>query len=200
MARIGVLGGTFDPIHLGHLILAEQSADQFELDKVLIMPSGISYFKEKRGILPAKDRFAMVKAAVASNHRFEASDLEMKRPGKTYTADTITELNKLYPDDQIYFITGADTLFQMDTWHDPQRIFAGCHILVAVRNESSIESLKSCIKDYEIKFGARINLLHTTEIDVSSTMIRKNISEGKSVRYYLPDQVIEYIVKNKLYL
>ncbi len=200
MARIGVLGGTFDPIHIGHLILAEQSADQFKLDKVLIMPSGISYFKENRGILPAEDRFAMVKAAIRSNARFEASDLEIKRPGRTYTADTIAELNRLYPDDQIYFITGADTLFQMNTWHEPQRIFDGCHVLAAVRDESPIESLKKCIEGYKIKFGAKIHLLHTTEIDISSTMIRKNINEGKSVRYYLPDQVIEYIVKNRLYL
>ncbi len=130
MQHIGILGGTFNPIHLGHLIIAEQAYSQFDLDKVLVMPSGISYFKDGQGVLPAKVRLEMTECAVKDNDHLEVSDVEVRRPGNTYTSDTLIELHKEYSDARLYFIIGADTLYDLDSWHEPATIFSNCVILV----------------------------------------------------------------------
>ncbi len=197
--KIGILGGTFNPIHTGHLIIAEQAYDEFGLDKVLIMPSGISYLKKDMEIPEGSVRLRMARLATEDNPHFEVSDMEIRRGGNTYTADTIEELNKLHPENEYFFITGADTLHEMGYWIDPERIFKGCTVLAAVRNNKRPEDLKEDIERYKEQFCAKIELMHTLNIEISSSMIREYIKRGRSVRYYVPEKVREFIKENRLY-
>ncbi len=125
--------------------------------------------------------------------------MEIKRGGNTYTADTIEEMNKLYRDSEIFFITGADALHEMKKWVSPERIFNGCTVITSVRNNEDISDLKKDIDFYKKRYDARIELLSTTNIDISSSMIRDRIKEKRSVKYYLPEAVRTYILNNKLY-
>lgn len=199
MQRIGVLGGTFNPIHIGHLILAEQAYSQFSLDKVLIIPSGISYFKDGQGVLPSDVRLRMSELAVEDNPHLEISDIEVRRPGNTYTVDTLIELHTIYKDSEIFFIIGADTLFNLKKWHKPELIFKNCIILLAVRDDLTKPDLAAEIEYYRHEYGADIRTLNTTNIDISSTMIRDNVKNDMSIKYYVPDKVIDYIQNNDLY-
>ena len=155
--RIGILGGTFNPIHYGHLIIAEQAYDQFALDKVLIMPSGVSYLKKDQKIPEGSVRLRMASLAVEDNPCFEVCDMEIKRGGNTYTADTIDELKRNDPESEFFFITGADTLHDMGFWMYPERIFSGCTVLVAVRNNETPDDLKSDIDSYRERYCAKIH-------------------------------------------
>ncbi|MBQ7724455.1 MAG: nicotinate-nucleotide adenylyltransferase [Lachnospiraceae bacterium] len=199
MKRTGILGGTFNPIHTGHLILAEQARSEYSLDEVLIIPSGISYFKKGTDIPDGKIRLKMCELAVKDNPGFTVSDIEIKREGNTYTADTIRELREKTPDDQLFFITGADILHEIGSWKEPKVIFDNCTLLVSVRNNESEDDLRTDMDMLKERYGARISILHTTNIDISSSMIRKLISEKKSVRYYLPEALREFILENKIY-
>lgn len=198
--KAGILGGTFNPIHVGHLILAEQAYEEFDLDRVLIMPSGLPYLKVGKGVLPPEQRYRMTELAIMDNPHFSISDREVLRDGNTYTSETITELNRDYPDIHFYFIIGADILFQMDSWKDPDVIFGGCSILASVRDGLRPEDLDRKIEEYEERFDADIRVLRTTNIDISSTMIREHAASGRSLRYYVPDAVREFILDNGLYL
>ena len=126
MSKIGILGGTFNPIHNGHLLLAEQARCFYGLDQVLFIPSGCSYMKRQEEILPGEIRFQMVQLAIADNPYFCASDMEIVREGNSYTCETITRLHAQYPEDELYYIVGADTLFQMEFWKNPEQIFTQC--------------------------------------------------------------------------
>ena len=197
--KIGILGGTFNPIHIGHLILAEQAYEELGLEHVLIMPSGRSYLKSGEDVKPPEVRYEMASLAVKNNPKFSVSDREIKRSGNTYTSDTIMDMNKEAPDCRFFFITGADTLFQMETWFEPEKVFMGCTVLASVRNGATLDDLRRKIREYEEAYGADIRLLKTTDIDISSRMIRDFAHRGRSIRYYVPDVVEEYIRKNGLY-
>ena len=199
MKKIGILGGTFNPIHTGHLIIAEQAYEEYKLDKVLIIPSGVSYLKKDMDILSGEIRLKMASYAIEGNPHFETSDIEIKREGNTYTADTIDELKILYPGDELYFITGADTFHDMGFWMYPERIFAGCTVLIALRNDENYEDLEADISDYSERYGAKTGFLHTPDIEISSSMIRENVSKKRSIRYYVPENVREFILENRLY-
>jgi len=197
--RVGILGGTFNPIHTGHLILAEQARSRFGLDEVLIIPSGISYFKKGMDIPDGRIRYEMCELAVQDNPYFRVSDIEIRREGNTYTAETLKELKNEEPDTDFFFVIGADILHEIGYWKDPEDIFKNCSLLVSVRNNESEDDLKKDAQALKEKYGAEVCMLHTTNIDISSTMIRQLISEKKSVRYYLPEALREYILKNKIY-
>ncbi|SKB70834.1 nicotinate-nucleotide adenylyltransferase [Lachnospiraceae bacterium] len=197
--KVGILGGTFNPIHIGHLILAEQARSEFNLDQVLIMPSGISYFKSDINVLPAETRYEMVKAACKDNPCFKASDFEIKRAGNTYTSETLRDLTIENPDIHYYFIIGADTLLQMDTWYKPEILFSSCTILCAVRDKITSEELESKKAEYIDRFNADIEFLHTTDLEISSKMLRHMVAEGRSIRYYVTDEVLRYINEHDLY-
>ena len=199
MKKIGILGGTFNPIHIGHLILAEQAYDEYDLDEVIIIPSGISYLKSTEEVLPSDDRINMAVLAAGSNPHFTVSDIEVRRAGNSYTSETLEILKSQHPDYEYYFIIGADTLYNMESWKNPDRIFASCHILAAIRDNSTVSELNSKIADYKSRFNASVDILKTTDVEISSRMIRKLVSEGHSVRYYVPDAVNEYIVEHGLY-
>lgn len=196
--KIGILGGTFDPIHHGHLILAETAYDRFGLDKVLIMPAGDPYFKAERGISADEDRAEMVKLAIAGNDHFEFSDLELIREGDTYTADTLEILEDMYPGDEFFLIVGSDTLFMMERWYKPQDIFSKATILSSRRNIPSAE-LDAQMDHLREAYSARVRNLYMPNIDISSTDIRDKMKHGMSVKYFLPDVVIDYIRERGLY-
>ncbi|MDO4529968.1 MAG: nicotinate-nucleotide adenylyltransferase, partial [Lachnospiraceae bacterium] len=165
--KIGIMGGTFDPIHYGHLILAETAYDRFGMDKVLIMPAGDPYFKVERGVSADEDREAMTRLAIEGNPHFEFSDLELKREGDTYTVDTLKILKEQYPYDDLYLIVGSDTLFQMEKWYKPQEIFQMATILSSRRNIPNAE-LEEQMDYLRSKFGAKIVNLYMPNIDISS--------------------------------
>jgi nicotinate-nucleotide adenylyltransferase len=197
--KIGIMGGTFDPIHIGHLMLAEQAYDKFELDKVLIMPSGNPPHKDNAVSALSKHRVQMARLAIESNKHFELSLIEVERSGYTYTYETLEDLKKENPDVEYYFIIGADSLLDFDKWKEPKKICEDSTILVATRyNLSSIE-LKRQIDDVANKYNAKIYSLETPNIDISSKLIRTLVSTGKSIKYYVSNDVERYIYKNNLY-
>ena len=193
MRKVGIMGGTFDPIHIGHLILGENAYLQFGLDKVVFMPSGNPPHKKDRDGGTDLQRMDMVKLAIASNTHFEISDIEMNEEGYTYTYRTLEKLVKEHPDTEYYFIIGADSLFYFDTWNNPQRIADACTLVVATRNHTSDEKLDEKIEFVRKRFNANIEKLDTENIDCSSSQIRSWIKEGHTVKYYVPDTVINYI-------
>lgn len=197
--KIGILGGTFNPIHIGHLILAENACEFCKLDKVLIMPSGCSYLKDQSEIATREDRINMVKLSIEDNSRFELSTIETEREGNSYTADTLSLLVRENPEVEYYYIIGADTLYGMENWKDPQVIFDNTVIVVAPRDFKSIDELNKKTADLQNRFNARIILLNTTNLDISSSDIRDLIKVGRSCKYYLKDSVIEYIKNKRLY-
>ena len=198
--KIGIMGGTFDPIHMGHLILGEQSFEQLHLDKVLFMPSGNPPHKRNRtGRASDGQRVDMVRLAIEDNPHFELSLAEMHETGYTYTYRTLEELKEQNPDTDYYFIIGADSLFTFDEWKEPARICRACTLVVAVRDHASSDELNQEIKRLSAEYEGRFTLLDTMNIDVSSHQIRSWVSEGKSLKYYVPDPVISYMKENGIY-
>lgn len=200
--KIGILGGTFDPIHLGHLIIAEQARDQYGLDQVLLIPSGHSYFKDNRAqkVLPAQTRLEMTRKAVSDYAPFEVSDIEVLRSGNTFTYETLEELADLYPEAELYFIVGADTVCSMSTWREPARIFAACTILAAMREDQvDPDRFEEGIRDLENRFQARIRTISIPNIGISSTQIRDRAGNGKSIHYLVPNALESYIIENGIY-
>lgn len=198
--RIGIMGGTFDPIHIGHLILGETAYHQFHLDRILFMPAGNpphKKFRENRAT--DRQRVDMVRLAIASNPHFSLSLEEMHREGYTYTYRTLERLKDQNPDTEYYFILGADSLYTFDEWREPERILRACTILVGTRNHTSDEKLDRVIGELEDKYQGNIQKLESLNIDISSEMIRSWIEKGRSLAYYVPDQVIDYIQKNNIY-
>ena len=194
------MGGTFDPIHMGHLILGEQSFEQLHLDKVLFMPSGNPPHKRNRtGRASDGQRVDMVRLAIEDNPHFELSLAEMHETGYTYTYRTLEELKEQNPDTDYYFIIGADSLFTFDEWKEPARICRACTLVVAVRDHASSDELNQEIKRLSAEYEGRFTLLDTMNLDVSSHQIRSWVSEGKSLKYYVPDPVISYMKENGIY-
>ena len=199
--RVGIMGGTFDPIHIGHLIIGECAWQQLYLDQVLFMPSGNPPHKTDRaGGASNEQRVEMVRQAIAGNEHFALSLVEMHEMGYIYTSKTLTTLTEENPDTDYYFIMGADSLMDFEHWKDPQIICDKCALAVAVREHMSMARLEEQIRRISDLFGARIYRLITENIDISSHQIRSWMHSGRSCRYYLPDPVLEYIEEQKLYL
>lgn len=199
MRKIGIMGGTFDPIHTGHLMLAEWALDAAGLDQVWIIPTGQSYMKADRKVLPGRERLHMVKLAAEGNDKLKCLDLEIEREGYTYSYETMEHLKELYPEDSFYFIEGADCLFSMENWKYPERLLGSCTILAAVRGDSSFQKLEEKRAELLDKFGGEIQLMPFPQMEISSTDIRNRLAEGKSIRYMVPDRVLQYIQEKGLY-
>ena len=197
--KTGIMGGTFNPIHTGHLLLAESARDNFGLDEILFIPSGRSYMKRESEILDRRERYEMTLLATQDNPAFSVSDIEVRREGNTYTCDTLAQLKKQVPETDFYFIVGADSLFSMETWKEPERIFQGCTVLAAIRDDKDADRLGEQISYLTDKFSACIFPITFREIDISSTDIRMRLANGQSIRYMVPDQVISYIEQHHLY-
>lgn len=199
MKKIGILGGTFNPIHNGHLALGESAYRQLGLNKVIFISSGISYLK-KDIIMPSKQhRYEMTCLACSNYPYFISSDIEVKKEGNSYTFETLSELKEIYDDSEFYFICGADTLFSLETWKNPDIIFTLATIVVAVRDELVTEDLQKKINELNSKYKASVIILSFNKIDISSTYIRKKISNNEDVSDLLPEEVYNYILNNRLY-
>lgn len=196
--KIGIMGGTFNPIHNGHLLLAEMAYEQFGLDKVLLMPNKKPYYKEIEGGISEEDRKAMVALAAKENPRFEFSDIELARDQITYTVDTLETLHKNHPDNEYYFILGEDSLDYLESWKNAERIMELAVIIAAGRDDPD-ERIDRMIKDLNERYEARIVRLYSPNLEISSSYLRKALKEGHSCRYLVPDSVLCYIKEKKLY-
>jgi len=190
--KIGILGGTFDPVHLGHLVLAEQVMEKLRLDRVIFIPSASPPHKTKRKLSSARDRFRMTKLALEGNLKFSISDLELKRDGLSYTIDTLKTLKKVYRNSEIYFLTGSDMLDEIHTWRDPEQIYKLVKMVIAIR--PGFDRF-----DGDNHFAKKSIIVPITGMDISSTGIREMVRKGESVRYLVPLKVEEYIKEKKLY-
>ena len=197
--KIGILGGTFNPIHIGHLILAQNALEYCKLDEVLIMPAGVSYLKDPATVVSVEHRVKMTELSIEGNDGFVLSRIEADRAGNSYTYETLTELTDENPLASYYYIIGADTLFSMEKWRNPDIIFDKCTIVCAKRNGYSDEKLNNQVSYLESKYGADIVLMNIPEVEISSSSLRDMMSDKMSCRYYLDDKVIRYIKENGLY-
>ncbi len=198
--RVGIMGGTFDPIHIGHLILGERAHQQFCLDKVCYMPAGNPPHKQNRtGRASDSQRVDMVRFAIADNPHFDILLDEMNADGYSYTYRTLEKLREKYPENDYYFIIGADSLTDFDTWREPQKIMDNCHMVAATRNEMPPEVFDALLEKRRAQFHGDFLKLDTPNLDISSNNIRAMLRSGTSVKYYLPDAVIEYIHRHHIY-
>jgi nicotinate (nicotinamide) nucleotide adenylyltransferase len=200
MEKIGIMGGTFDPIHMAHLVLAMQCADDFKLDKVIFIPTGQPPHKSDRRVSLSLHRGNMTKLAIENNAKFIYSDIEINRIGDTYTAETLEELHKTYNNAEFYFIMGADSFMYLDKWFNPERIIKLSKIIVAARDNIGEDMLLNKGNELKSKFGGEFHIIRTPNLEISSNMLRSNISAGKSVQYYVTNEVYKYIKEKKLYL
>lgn len=200
--KIGILGGTLNPIHIGHLIIADVAYEELNLDRIIIMPSGNPPHKQDEHILSSRHRSNMIKTSIVNDNRMVFSDMELKREGYIYTADTVSILSEKYPNTQFYFILGEDSIFSIEKWYNPQQIFDKVILAVASRKEngkSSRERLEEKILHLQKKHNGKIIVLNSPLIDISSTDIRERVKAGKSIKYYVTDRTENYIEENNLY-
>ncbi|MDO8532956.1 MAG: nicotinate-nucleotide adenylyltransferase [Dehalococcoidia bacterium] len=198
--KVGVLGGTFDPVHIGHLIIAEEARVRLGLARVLFVPAGRPWLKPARRVSAARHRLAMVRLAIASNPFFELSTVDVDRPGPSYTVDTLADLRiQAGPRGTLYFIMGYDALLDLPRWHDPARLVRMCRLVVVRRPEYGDHDL--AFLDREVAPGAsrRVTLLDRPLVGVSASELRRRVARGQSIRYWAPDGVEEYIREHGLY-
>lgn len=200
MNRIGIMGGTFDPIHHGHLLLGRQAREEYGLKEVWFMPSGQPPHKKDHPVTEAKFRWEMAELALAGQEGFVLSDVEIRRPGTTYTAQTLAFLQETHPDTRFYFIIGADSLYEIEQWYRPDLVMSQAVLLVADRDYQKVHPrLEGQIEAMKEKYGAEIYRLHCPEMDVSSAEIRTMAAKKASLKGLVPDAVLAYIKEKKLY-
>ena len=196
--RIGVLGGTFDPPHVGHLWLAALAADALDLDRVLFMPAAKPPHKGQRLISKGTDRLLMTRLAIHTDPTFELSPLEMERPGPSYTIDSVAELKRLYREAQLYLLMAADSLAQIDGWREPDRLLDEIEWAVGPRTGTELPD-RSALEDRFGDRASRVHLLQGPAFDVSSSEIRRRVAAGHTIRYLVPREVEELIIDRELY-
>ena len=199
--RIGILGGTFDPPHLGHLLIAETARVALDLDTVMFLPAGEPWLKSGQRITPAEHRLRMVQLAVADNPGFCVSDCEIRRKGATYTVDTLRELRCGFaPDTQLYFIVGSDVLAQFHRWKEPEAILNLCRLAVIERPGGPVEGIAALRENFSdaLDAGAVVPVAGP-RVDFSASELRRVLACGQSTRYQIPDAVAAYIDEHKLY-
>lgn len=196
--RLGIMGGTFDPIHNGHLVAAEQAYDDLNLDIVAFMPAGKPAFKQNKEVSSEEDRYAMTLLATSDNPHFVATRFEVDRPGVTYTAETLRDLRALYPKNvEFYFITGADAITEIVSWKDADIIADLAHLVAATRPGYDLSKAEEIISSSEYDFD--VHYLEVPALSISSTDLRSRMSNSQSLRYLTPDPVIGYAKKHGLY-
>lgn len=197
--KIGIMGGTFDPIHTGHLVTAEAVRVEYELDKVLFIPAANPPHKQHFHVETSVHRYMMTVMATSSNPHFYVSSIEIERPGISYTIDTVLELIKQYGENtELYFIVGSDAVQELASWKDIDHLLELCHFIAANR-PGSIYTLDDTINHLGVKGCKRIHSLPTLELEISSTDIREKVRQGRSIKYIVPESVESYILKENLY-
>lgn len=200
--RIGLMGGTFNPVHNGHLLLAQEAQEQYGLEQVWFLPARRPPHKDNGELPKDKARIEMLRLAVEDNPAFTISMLEMQRKdGKTYTYDTLRELKEKYPLTEFYFIIGSDSLFYLHKWSHFEELLRGMVFLVALRGGEMHDKkeMEQQAEEYKKKYQARIGFINMPVIEISSTLIREKAEAGLAVRYYLPEKVEEYIRIHNIY-
>lgn len=197
MEKLGIMGGTFDPIHLAHIYIAEEAKRQLNLDKVLFMPAGSQPLKVNKNVTKASLRLEMVKEAIKGIDYFEVSDYEIKKKGMSYTYLTVENFKS--PNRQVFFITGADCLMDLEMWNGVNRIFNACEFVVFTRPGYDEKKLKAQKMKIEEKYNKKVILIHVNSPNISSTMIREKIRDGKKVDNLLSKNVLNIIQKEGLY-
>ena len=199
-SKIGILGGTFNPIHCGHLIIAETVREKMCLDKVLIIPSGQPPHKPDTEVIDAEHRYELVRRAVASNSFIEASRVEIDRKGFTYTVNTLTTLRKVYGQEAgLFFIIGADIIPELTAWKDFANVFRLCEFVAVLRPGHDRKEIEADIELLKQKYDLRIQMVDAPLIDISSSDIRDRCSAGRSIKYLVPESVEDYIKSEGLY-
>lgn len=199
MAKIGIMGGTFDPIHIGHLQLAEQALTEAKLDVILFIPNHTPWMKQDRAVTTPEHRAAMVKLAIEDHPGFKLSTVEIDAGGNSYTWQTLEALKEQYPGDKFFFILGADSLLSLEKWAHPERIFENAVILAAVRDDCDRKLLQKQKEHLTDCYHGEIRLLSMPLVDISSTRIREEFYSRQDIRNMVPCKVAEYIVQNRLY-
>ena len=198
--NIGVMGGTFDPIHMGHLIIAEEARTRINLAETLFVPAGLPWLKMERTISAAEHRVEMVRLAIADKPYFKLSTVDIERAGPSYTVDTIADLQgQIGAEDELFLILGWDSLAELPQWHEPSRLIEMCRLVVVPRPgypRPKLGSLKASIPD----ISQRVMLLEGPEIDISASNIRGRLAKGLSVHHLVPEPVNRYIKEHRLYL
>ena len=198
--KTGLFGGTFDPIHLGHLIIADDVREKLGLDRVIFIPARHPWLKADREITDGQHRLKMVDLAVASNPNFQVSDAEIERPGPSYTVDTVESMRKEFGSgEELYFIAGSDAVADMPRWNDPERVMSMCRI-VGVRRPGAAEIDVEALRPLIPAVSSCLRVVDVPQVDISSTAIRERIRAGLSIRYLVTDEVEEYIHEHQLYL
>lgn len=197
--KIGVLGGTFDPIHNGHLLVAKEVMDRVELAEIIFVPAGQPWLKAGNPISPAKHRVEMVRLAIVGEPRFRLSTVEIDRPGPTYTVDTIAQLKAQFGShDELFFIMGMDNLSQLPRWHEPPRLVKLCYLVAVPRPGYSLPDVKS-LETVIPGLTPKLILLDKPEVDIDSTEARERVALGLSISHLVPKPVEEYIQRHRLY-
>ncbi len=192
MNRIGILGGTFDPPHIAHLIAGERAVEEFQLDTLLFIPANIPPHKAGGRISSAEHRFAMTEIAIRGNNIFAVSRIELERPGPSYTIDTLREIQRQFIPEKIFLFIGVDQLATFNTWHKSEEIFEAATVVVMTRPTQKLDQIEPALLE-------RVMILRIPLLDISSTDIRARAREGKSIRYVVPDGVGKYIAEQGLY-
>ncbi len=212
--QIGIYGGTFNPIHIGHLRVAEEIKNRFKLREVIFVPASDPPHKDGRDIIDPLHRLKMVNLAVTGNAGFSASEVELKRRGKSYSIDTVRQLQEIYADCDLAFIMGLDAFLEIDTWHKYTEILNTCDIIVTsrpgIKPVSPAKAIPEAVRDqYKRKrsgkefiheSGRKLVFTSATRFRISSSMIRDLVRKGESIRYLLPRRVMEYIIEHQLYI
>jgi|SRR5579872_4912244 len=194
--RLGILGGTFDPIHNAHLFIAEEARVRVPLDRVVFVPNAVPPHKPSHDVAPARHRLAMAQLATRSNPAFDCSAVEIERPGPSYTVDTLKAFKADYPGAELFFITGMDTIPEIPTWRRPEEILRLCTLVAAERPGYALDMAE---QELPAALQERVLPLPTTHLDISATEIRRRVREGLPIRYLTPDSVVDYIARHGLY-
>lgn len=199
-SRYAIMGGTFDPIHFGHLAAAETVRERLDCDKVIFIPSGNPPHKKDRVLTKAAHRYAMTAKAVESNPYFQVSDIEIHRNGYTYTLDTIKEMKAYYGEDiELLFITGADALLEVETWYKAEELLTQCGFAAVTRPGYDKSKLEQKLQELQSKYHSVLHIVDVPGLNISSTDIRNRIRDGLSIKYLVPEAIEEYIYDNGLY-
>ncbi|WP_313340710.1 nicotinate-nucleotide adenylyltransferase [Sedimentibacter sp.] len=196
--KVGIMGGSFNPIHQGHLVVANEVLNIYNFDKIIFVPTGIPPHKNGLKTSPW-DRYIMTQIATVSNDKFTVSDIEVKRTGKSYTLDTLIQFKEMYPDTEFYFITGTDAVIDILNWHEPEKLLKLCKFIAVSRPGTGKDIIEMKIKEIKDTLNGHIELMQVPMLQISSTDIRERIKNGVSAKYLLPEPVEQYIIKNNLY-
>lgn len=194
--RVGVMGGTFNPIHNGHLVAADEALTAFDLNEVIFVPAGHPWQKETVDLASAEDRYLMTVIATASHPRFRVSRAEIDRPGPTFTVETLRALHQADPSTELYFITGADAVLEILSWKDPEEVLEHARFIAATRPGYDLGRLT---KQLPPGLEDRVHVMEIPALAISSTDIRRRAAEGRPLRFLVPEGIASYIEKNRLY-